>query len=44
MPPEGLFECPDAVRCIPTLHRGLEFLLASTYQREVDFLKQINLL
>ncbi len=26
VPPEGLFECPDAVRCIPTLHRGLEFL------------------
>jgi hypothetical protein len=25
-------------------NRGLEFLLASTYQREVDFLKQINLL
>jgi len=26
VPPEGLFECPDAIRCFPTLRGGLEFL------------------
>ncbi|MBW2282318.1 MAG: D-alanine--D-alanine ligase [Deltaproteobacteria bacterium] len=26
VPPEGLFDCPDTVRCFPTLRGGLEFL------------------